>query len=136
MESRKRNTVRAQTNSKDFGWFGNLLEGSEFEFRRCGFFFFERFEFMVCTKPNDMQRDCTYACAVACLHPHNSVSNVVVSLTIHDNMNIYIYISIFKFIYLLIHVNESGKPLWSSDTDVQIVRYIRRKGRKTDLTIQ
>ena len=32
-----------------------------------------------------------------CMHPHNSISNVVVSLTIHDNINIYIYIYIYIF---------------------------------------
>ena len=37
-----------------------------------------------------MQRDCTCACAVACLHPHSSISNVVASVTIHDDMNIFI----------------------------------------------
>ena len=45
-------------------------------------------------------------CAVACLCPRNSISNVVVSLMIHDNIYIYIYISM--------------KPLWKV---VQIVRY-------------
>ena len=47
-----------------------------------------------------MQFDCTCACAVACLHPHNFISNVVVSLTIHDNMYIYTHI-----IYIYVHVN-------------------------------
>ena len=51
---------------------------------------FERFEFLVCSKFNHMQRDCTCACAAACLHPHNSIPNVVVSLTIHDNICIYV----------------------------------------------
>ena len=41
---------------------------------------FERFEFLVCSKFNHMQRDCTCACSVACLHPHNSISNVVVGV--------------------------------------------------------
>ena len=30
------------------------------------------------------------ACAVACLCPHNSISNVVVSVTIHDITNIFL----------------------------------------------
>ena len=42
-------------------------------------YFFERFEFLVCS----------CACAVACLHPRNSNSNVVASLTIHDNIYIH-----------------------------------------------
>ena len=33
-----------------------------------------------------MKRDCPCACAVACLWPRNSSSNVVVSVTIHDNL--------------------------------------------------
>ena len=51
---------------------------------------------------NHMQRDCTCACAVACLQPHNSISNVVVSLMIHDNIYIYIYTNIF---YIETYVN-------------------------------
>ena len=50
---------------------------------------------------NHMQCDCTCACAVACLHSHNSISNVVVSLIIHDDIskekmytNICLYIEI------------------------------------------
>ena len=46
----------------------------------------------MCSKFNHTQCGRTCACAVACLHPHNSISNVVVSLTIHDNTYIYIYI--------------------------------------------
>ena len=49
-----------------------------------------------------MQRDCTCACAVASLHPRNSISNVVVSLTIHDV--IYIY-----NIYMYIHTRDVAK---------------------------
>ena len=56
-------------------------------------FFFERFEFLVCSKFNHMQRDCTCACAVACLHPHNCISNVVVSLMILDNIFFYTLIA-------------------------------------------
>ena len=47
-----------------------------------------RFEFLVCSKFNHMQRDCTCACALACLHPHNSISNVVMSLD--DSCKLYI----------------------------------------------
>ena len=53
--------------------------------------FLERFEFLVCSKFNHMQRDCTCACAVACLQSHNTISNVVGSLMIHNNINIYTY---------------------------------------------
>ena len=41
--------------------------------------FFERFEFLV--------RSCE--CAVAWLCPRNSISNVVASLTVHDNIYIH-----------------------------------------------
>ena len=44
----------------------------------------------MCSKFNHTQCGCTCACAVACLCPHNSISNVVVSLTIHDNTKIFI----------------------------------------------
>ena len=54
--------------------------------------FFARFKFLVCSKFNHMQRDCTCACAVACLHPHNSISNVVVSVTIDSWWHIHIQI--------------------------------------------
>ena len=57
-----------------------------------------------------MQRDCTSARAVACLHPHISISNVIVSLVIHDNMYIYIYklhlciwTKICVFVYLCVY---------------------------------
>ena len=36
----------------------------------------ERFEFLVCSKFNHTQCGCTCACAVARLHPRNSISNV------------------------------------------------------------
>ena len=87
--------------------------------------FFEGFEFLVCSKFNHMQRDCTCACAVACLHPRNSMSNVVVSLMIHYD----------TYIYMFLHfrdVAENMKSLWKVEgffnrtswkvSDVQIVR--------------
>ena len=43
------------------------------------------------------QCGCTCACAVACLRPHNSISNVVVSVTIHD----IIYTGTGCFVYLM-----------------------------------
>ena len=46
-----------------------------------------RFEFEFCRYHTQCGRTC--ACAVAYLCPHNSISNVVVSLTIHDNVHIH-----------------------------------------------
>ena len=84
-----------QNKFERFRWFLELISRFEFEFRRCGFFF-ERFEFLVCSGFNHTKCGCTCACAVASLHPQNSSSNVVVSLMIHDNtLSIYIYIYIF-----------------------------------------
>ena len=60
--------------------FLELICRFEFEVCRCGNFFFEGFEFLV--------RSCE--CAVACLYPRNSISNVVAFVTIHDDMFIYI----------------------------------------------
>ena len=45
--------------------------------------FFKDSNFWCVSKFNHMQRDCTCACVLACLCPENSISNVVVSLTIH-----------------------------------------------------
>ena len=47
---------------------------------------------------------CSCECAVACLCPRNSISNVVASLTIHDDM----------FIFLKNRRDEAQnmKPLW------------------------
>ena len=53
--------------------------------------FFERFEILVCSKFHHTQCGRTCACAVACLYPHNSISNIVASVTNHDKY-IYIYI--------------------------------------------
>ena len=70
-----------------FRVFLELMTRCEFEFRRRGNFF-EGFEFLVCSKFNHTHTPCgcKCACAVACLHPHNSIPNVVVSVTIHDNI--------------------------------------------------
>ena len=43
----------------------------------------------MCSKFNHTPCGRSCACAVACLHPHNSISNVVVSVTIHDDMKIF-----------------------------------------------
>ena len=74
--------------------FLELISRFEFDFSSLRNFFV-RFEFLVCSKFNHTQCSRTCACAVACLRPHNSISNVVVSLTIHDNINIYVYLFIY-----------------------------------------
>ena len=63
-----------------FRGFLELISRFEFEFCRCANYFFEGSEFLV--------RSCE--CAVACLCPRNSISNVVASLTIDDNIYIYV----------------------------------------------
>ena len=91
-EKRERgnSTMRPEINSNDFVFFGIGWQ-IRIRFCRCGKFF-ERFEFLVCSKFNHTQCCRTCACAVACLCPQNSNSNVVASLTIDDNMYIYIYV--------------------------------------------
>ena len=90
------------------------------------FFFLGEFDFLEWSKFNHTQRDCTCACVVACLHQHNSISNVS-SLTIHDNEK-------KKRIYLLISDEAKNmKPVWKVKgffnrtswkvSDVQIGRY-------------
>ena len=81
-----RNEQRYHSAQNQFERFRVLLELTgrfEFDFRRRGNYCFEQFEFLVCSKFNHIQWGRTCACAVACLCPHNSISNVVVSLTIH-----------------------------------------------------
>ena len=77
----------------DFGGFLELISRFEFDFRRRGNFFFK--------KKNDSNFWCVQssicACAGACLCPHNSISNVVVSVTIHDDTDVYVYIYIIFF---------------------------------------
>ena len=74
-------TMPPETNSNDFRGFWNKLADSNSIFFVAKFFF-ERFEFLVCS----------CECAVACLCPRNSISNVVASVTIHDDMKIIILI--------------------------------------------
>ena len=81
--------MRPKINSNDFGCFLELISRFEFDFRRCGFFF-EGFEFMVCSKFNHTQCALHVHVLWACLCPQNSNSNVVVSVTIHMT-RIYIY---------------------------------------------
>ena len=87
-----------------------LISRFEFEFRRCGIFFFEGFEFLVCS----------CECAVAFLCPRNSFSNVVVSLVTQKEI-------------FIRDVARNMKPLWKVKgffnrtswkvSDVRIVRY-------------
>ena len=65
-----------------FRGFLELIRRFEFDFRRRENYFFERFEFLV--------RSCE--CAVPRLCPRNSISNVVVFVTIHDDMFLYVHI--------------------------------------------
>ena len=66
-----------------FRGFLELIRRFEFDFRRRRkLFFFERFEFLV--------RSCE--CAVPRLCPRISISNVVVFVTIHDDMFLYVHI--------------------------------------------
>ena len=64
----------ARNKFERFRGFLELISRFEFEFCRCVNYFFEGFEFLVCS----------CECAVACLYPRNSISNVVAS-AIHDN---------------------------------------------------
>ena len=57
--------------------FFELISRFEFEFCHREIFFFEGFEFLVCS----------CECAVACSCPRNSISNVVASVTIDDNID-------------------------------------------------
>ena len=85
-----------------FRVFLELISRFEFDFRRCGNFFFERFDFLVCSKFDHTQCGRTCVCAVARLHPHNSISNVVVSVTIYDDMYIlnYMYVCLYMYMYM------------------------------------
>ena len=74
-------TIPPEINSNDFGGFWNKLADSNSNFVVAKIFF-EGFEFLV--------RSCESA--VACLCPRNSISNVVASVTIHDDMFLYVYI--------------------------------------------
>ena len=68
-------TMPPETYSNDFGGFGNSKADSNSNFVVSNFFF-EGFEIVVCS----------CECAVACLCPRNSISNVVASVTIDANM--------------------------------------------------
>ena len=85
---RKRVTIPTETNSNDFGFFLELIGKFEFDLRRRGNYLENPIRFVVCSGLTHMQCDCTCARAVACLHPDKSIPNVVVSVTIHDDMYI------------------------------------------------
>ena len=92
----------------------------EFDFCRCGNYIFERFEFLVCSKFNHTQCGHTRACAVACLCPHISISNVVVSVTTclyiykyfidleicepYTNMYLYMYMHMYFYVQVYIYI--------------------------------
>ena len=86
-------TVPPEINSNDFVFFLKLTADSNSIFVAAEIFFFERFDFLVCSKFKHTQCGRTCACAVACLYPHSSISNVVAFVTIHDDK--YINISIY-----------------------------------------
>ena len=71
--------------------------------------FFLRFEFLVWSKFNYMQWDCTRTCPVLCLHPHNTIANVVVSLTIDDEnfLCVHKYIIIWEMLQKWNHCGRS-----------------------------
>ena len=94
---------------RTISFFLELISRFEFDVRRCGFFF-ERFEFLVCSKFNHTQCGRACACAVACLCPHNSDSNVVVFVTIHDHTYIYTHFSpkIYVNVNVYVHIYVYG----------------------------
>ena len=68
---RKERTYHSPRNQFErFRGFLELIARFEFDFRRRGNYFSERFEFLVCSKFNDTQCGRTCACAVACLCLH------------------------------------------------------------------
>ena len=77
-----RGTVPFKTNSNDFGSFWNLISRFEFEFLSLRELFFLKDSKFWCVDANVPWH---------VLYPRNSISNVVASVTIHDDMCIYIY---------------------------------------------
>ena len=69
--------------------FLELISRFEFEFCRRGNYIFWTIRIFGGFKVQSQQCSRTCACAAACLWPHNSVSNFVVSVTIHDDMFTY-----------------------------------------------
>ena len=60
----------ARNKFERFRVFLELISRFEFDFLVAKFF--QRFEFLVCSKFNHMQRDCTCACAECCGARHDS----------------------------------------------------------------
>ena len=79
-------TMRVETNSNDFGGFWNKLADSNSIFFVAKIIIFLNDSNFWCVQSSTTHSGRTCACAVACLHPHNSIPNVVVSVTIHDNI--------------------------------------------------
>ena len=100
----------AENKFERFRGFSELISRFEFEFRCCGNCFLEGFEFLVCSKFNHTQCGRTCACAVVCLCPHNSISNVVVSETTSNNIdtNSYRYRDMWTYtnmyLYMYMHM--------------------------------
>ena len=88
-------TIPHEINSNEFVVFGINEQIRIRIFVAEEIIFFERFEFLVCSKFNHKQCGRTCACALACLYPHNSISNVVAFVTIHDDK---MYLQIYFFI--------------------------------------
>ena len=85
-------TIRPETNSNDFRGFWNQSPNSNSSFVAAEIIFLNDSNFFGVFKvQSHTQCGRTCACAVACLCPRNSISNVVVSLTIHDDMHTHIY---------------------------------------------
>ena len=84
--------MRPENKFERFWWVLELISRFEFDFRRCGIYFLNDSKFLVCSKFNQTQCGRTCACAAACLHPRNSISNVVVSVTMHDDTDVYVYL--------------------------------------------
>ena len=119
------------------GWAGGihckiveLFSRFEFDCRRCEKYFLEGFEFLASITCNET----LHVHVLWPLHPRNSISKVVVSLTIHDVIYIYIYIYILfskKIVYTYKGCGKNRKPLWKVNgffnqtswkvSDVQIV---------------
>ena len=85
-------SARNQFERFRFFFFG-IISRFDFDFRRRGIFLKDsNFWCVRCSITHNV--GCKCECAVACLHPHNSISNVVVSLTIYDDMYINLLICI------------------------------------------
>ena len=80
----------ARNKFERFRGFLELISRFEFEFCRCVNYFFEGFDFFGVFKVQSHTMWPYMCLCCGCLvHPHNSISNVVVSLTIHDNVHIH-----------------------------------------------